>query len=880
MLSASQRNHCVTARPRSGGAGAMTPEERLAAEREAALVEARLRSGPPERRPAWGERSPLPLERSRRLTRPMAAAGYAFRGGTLAPGQGDDPPGHRSRRGLGARIESRSPTRSPSATCYPYDCDGNDHCPGLAATGPISASPGSRHGLDETRASGTARASRRPRSRSGRQRRRSGPTGGTGRSADDQGAYVRRLECQVAELRDTMSLLADVNTREVEELAWRRRTAATRQSGRAPGGRRRRPSGGDTFGRGGHSGSPGRASGRMPVTKGAFAGRVSDAIAESRAHARVASAIDKETERSQGREEALRRRQALAEAEAAAAEADEAEEATQQPRAELAGGHDEDQAEDKQSRRRQQQKQTGPSGGDGDADEDKDDDEGGDGYGSESEETGAETIARRRFEEEKRRLEEEETAMRRWRFRAKPVPRSTREALYDKVVSQAATRRRLHHEARLEELESTMKPFERMEAGDRRRREEQARRRREREEAEERQLRQAARFRANPVPVTTREPDEESRARQERDAMRTERVAHRALTLLSNAALPPRMELRKEEEAAKARQAAVEKRRAEAEAARQNRIRPTPLPDFERLHGKFVRALRTSKTARAPTAPEPFSFDSEQRRAEEAARAEARRAEEEERLAKMMSRPVPHSSGGGGGGGGGGAREARLLQELRSTVSGGAGSDPGAMTGTRLAATMGEGGFRVTMTRAAELRIEARQRAIRERQAAEAAAARKEEELARRQKETDRLVRPVVLRLEQQRRPTPLAWQLDDDTPEARERRRADRLAAQAKREELAAGVAKAVERREMLFLRGSVDKERGEAERRALLRVAGSVADGAASSHGGGAASRGAAWHEMETTGGIAGQRDILFSEEERSALGGGAASTGDDDE
>ncbi|KAA0159966.1 hypothetical protein FNF31_04611 [Cafeteria roenbergensis] len=498
-----------------------------------------------------------------------------------------------------------------------------------------------------------------------------------------------------------------------------------------------------------------------------------------------------------------------------------------------------------------------------------------------AEETGAETIARRRFEEEKRRLEEEETAMRRWRFRAKPVPRSTREALYDKVVSQAATRRRLHHEARLEELESTMKPFERMEAGDRRRREEQARRRREREEAEERQLRQAARFRANPVPVTTREPDEESRARQERDAMRTERVAHRALTLLSNAALPPRMELRKEEEAAKARQAAVEKRRAEAEAARQNRIRPTPLPDFERLHGKFVRALRTSKTARAPTAPEPFSFDSEQRRAEEAARAEARRAEEEERLAKMMSRPVPHSSGGGGGGGGGGgAREARLLQELRSTVSGGAGSDPGAMTGTRLAATMGEGGFRVTMTRAAELRIEARQRAIRERQAAEAAAARKEEELARRQKETDRLVRPVVLRLEQQRRPTPLAWQLDDDTPEARERRRADRLAAQAKREELAAGVAKAVERREMLFLRGSVDKERGEAERRALLRVAGSVADGAASSHGGGAASRGAAWHEMETTGGIAGQRDILFSEEERTALGGGAASTGDDDE
>lgn len=491
-------------------------------------------------------------------------------------------------------------------------------------------------------------------------------------------------------------------------------------------------------------------------------------------------------------------------------------------------------------------------------------------------ETGSETIARRRFEEEKRRLEEEETAMRRWRFRAKPVPRSTREALYDKVVSQAATRRRLHHEARLEELESTMKPFERMEAGDRRRQEEQERRRREREEAEERQLRQAARFRANPVPVTTREPDEESQAREERDAMRAERVTHRALNLLSSAALPPRMELRKEEEEAKARQSEIERRRAEAESARRNRIRPTPLPDFDRLHGKFVRDLRSSKTARAPTAPAPFSFDSEQRHAEEAARVAARKAAEEERFAQMMSRPKPHA-GGGSGRGEGGVREARSLQELRSTISGGGGSDPGGMTGTRLAATMGEGGFRVTMTRAAELRIEARQRAIRERQAAEAAAARAEEDIARKQRAADKLVRPVVMRLESQRRPTPLAWQLDDDTPEARERRRADRLAAQAKRAELAAGVAEAVRNREMLFLRGSVDKERGEAERRALLRVAGSVADGVASSQGGGAASRGAAWHEMESTGGIAGRPGILFSEEERGALGDGTASTGD---
>jgi hypothetical protein len=705
----------------------------------------------------------------------------------------------------------------------------------------------------------------------------------------------------VSELRDTLSLLAEINTDQVEAGAKGRRRRAQPSAARVPASRRAAQR---------KTGAP-KQQQQQPASM--FAARVLDAMEEEVSHAAVVARIHSEVRDSEAREAAMRPR--------------------------TGDDHDDDEADETEAA-------TGPSAGkQADAGDDEDEskaDEDGDAGGAgasgsgrlrAAQEEGAEelegwaaedeewvrrvrqqyldkaskagkwatgrardagraasksrsrgrgrpasagvkprymqskaemdgeaemTISRRRFEEEKARLEEEERALRQFRFRAKPVPKSTRLALYDKVVAQAATRRKLQHEARKAELVASVKPFQNMEVGDRARAEAAARRAAERREAEERELRLSSQFRANPVPPTTRAPDAESRAWAEREAMRTERVAYRARQLLEQSQLPPRMALFQEEEAVRVAEREERRRRDEAAERRRHAVRPTPLPDFDGLHQHFEDSLAMSRRGRTLTQPEPFSFDSEERRAAEAEKAEEWRREAEDRLAEMTkttsglprhggsdSEETEEADTAGGRHGHGGARDARM-RRLRESVGGSSRSGSGGMAGK-----LSAGGFKVSMTRAAELRIATRQRELRERQAEEEAEALAEEARALKQRRVNGFVKPVVQALERARRPKPLAWQLEQDTPEAQERRAAEAEEFQAQQAELAKCVKKAEDLRPMLFTRGSVDRGRAEAEREALSRVAASLQDSGQS--------RTTAWRE-EVGGRAAGDAGLGF--------------------
>lgn len=674
---------------------------------------------------------------------------------------------------------------------------------------------------------------------------------------------MRRLEGQVEELRSTLALLADVNASEVEAMAKRQQSAKDMRKRSKQLGRPSSASRPQRTRRQAASKRPGR----LEAGTSNFARRVAEAMEEEEAHDRVLQRLRDEAHELDERRAALEERKRKADGdEPASAAASGGGPVRAQGAADKAEGTESERHQQQEEQEQEQEEEEG---------KEEDNEEALEGWAAEDEawvrrvrqqyldrtrragrqaaraaskgragakrkergprpqsakprymksaeeverEAGKMSITRRRFEEERRRLEEEERSMRTHRFRAKPVPRSTREALYDRVVAQAATRRRLQHEARKEELRSSMQPFTRMEEGDRRRAEEAQRKAAARLTEEQRALRQAARFRAHPVPPTTRAPDTESRARQERDAMREERVQARARQLLTQAQLPPRMALYEEEEAARRREREEQKRRADREEKRRNAVRPTPLPDFERLHGQFERSLARARRGLGRTEVQPFSFDSEERRMEEEARREARRQEAEDRL-RQTQRPTSTQRGwdeqheGGqwqatdGSDGGFGANSTGCRQRQRRHSVGGTAP-----------------AFRVSMTRAAQLRIEQRQRQLRERQAREEEAALEEERRQQRQREVDARVAPVVQALERARRPEPLAWQLTEDTPEAVERRRRDAEAFRREQERLQKLVQEAEARRPMLFTRESIDRARADAERAALSRVAASL--------------------------------------------------------
>lgn len=129
-----------------------------------------------------------------------------------------------------------------------------------------------------------------------------------------------------------------------------------------------------------------------------------------------------------------------------------------------------------------------------------------------------------------------------YKFKAKPIPESTRMPLFSRIMERQRTRREMVHEARAAEISGQTRPFAALEQHEREMQRRKLREKAERIQSETRALREGRRFKANPVPPTTREADAEAKAREERDDRRSERVKARAQELAAQSALPSRMQ--------------------------------------------------------------------------------------------------------------------------------------------------------------------------------------------------------------------------------------------------------------------------------------------------------------------------------------------------
>jgi hypothetical protein len=817
----------VTARPSS--AAAKTSLQYTLGDESAGKGEeiaSRLRQGPPERQPDWGERSPSAIERSRRLTRPTPSSAYAFDGGMLAPGVGEDE--GKASRGMAVRASPSPPRPLPKRKASPKrEPLGGTHRSGFTPTQFEFPKV-----VGNTEAAPTA-----PKARPVSARRR------VAAPVDPQAAYVHRLESQVSELRDTLSLLAQVNAKEIEQ------ATAKRQSAKAP--------------RASIVGVPARSrrASKRAAEDSEFSTRVLGAAAEVGAQAKTLEAVKREEDASKGREAQLARRQARAaqlsdqedekeeegaestapkHQDAATSMAKEEEPMTTAAAAassaavpapvsadEVEGWAKDDeewvrniraQYLDKASKARkwamqkQKKKTTRPQsastrGKHGATPR----------YMLSAEEAaaGEMTITRRRFLEEKARLEEKEKSARTWKFKAKPVPASTRESKYERVLAEQATRRRLLHEARAAELKATMKPFEGVEVHAKVHAEKMKKREMELREMEERALREASRFRANPVPPTTREADAEAKAREEREAMRDDRVKRRARQLLNTASLPPRMALHQDEEAQKRLEQARKAKREAREEYLRNMPRPTDLPDFERMQKRFESTLTASRASRPVTQVTPFSFDG--------------RTHDLPSSPSVSEEPKP---------------EPRPRRASLDT--------------SRLRAPASE--FRVSMTRSAALRMQERQRVIRERQEREAMEAWKNEQHRLRQAEVNAEYGPIFQEMEARRRPEKLAWQLEDDTPEAEAQRRAEEARFKENWRALQQGVQEKIASRQLLCLSTASDAPL-KRSRQALASATDvlSATDGAV---------RDPLWESMRDSGAVGDLPDTHFGEDDKAMM------------
>lgn len=390
------------------------------------------------------------------------------------------------------------------------------------------------------------------------------------------------------------------------------------------------------------------------------------------------------------------------------------------------------------------------------------------------------SISKQRMLEELAEREAEEAAMASYRFKAKPVPRSTTLPMFTRVMAQAETRRKLTHEARRAELERSMQPFELLQQHE----EEMAEAKRTRvREIELDTIRGTMPFQANPIPATTVLASRTSvaQAQAEEDAERRKRVAERAADTLAQAALPPRMEMwQKQQEA---------KRRQEDEAAALDmgagkgkgkpKFRANPMPNFTSMQAAFDRKLAKSRKSASVTRPEEFNFTARHARRE---RARLQRLEEEAARAD----------------------EQRMYESAHSCSS----------TPLRASqqAHMARKPWREpptgpvpSMTKAAQLRAAVTQDRIRQHALEAQQAALEEEQRAAVAKAASMQVAPLVQALERARLPTPLAWQIEDDTPAAKERRAAWRQQAATRAAANAKRVADAQARRPPLLLRASV---------------------------------------------------------------------------
>jgi len=451
-----------------------------------------------------------------------------------------------------------------------------------------------------------------------------------------------------------------------------------------------------------------------------------------------------------------------------------------------------------------------------------------------------ESIMKRRSDEEVAARRAEEEAVLHYKFEAQPIPESTKLPLFGMLMSRQETRRKLKHEARFAELQSTTKPFHLLMQHEAELRARTAASRARTELLINRELSEGRRFRAIPVPDTTQNPDTAYSALLAREKERPMRVASNARALAAAASLPPRMALAVE---ADKRRRAERDSRVAAEATAERRLarfQANDMPDFGELHAEFAESVREGRKAMALTNVVPFDFDSEVRKAAEAARKTALQREAELATSaslELRARSASARRGDGGGGGGGGMGDGTLMSTtMRSAFA------PDGTRTRRASATGGGGGLTsrsavslseklsapsappAAMTRAVQLRMLEVQRRLRERQERERVHALEEEARVARVRAATRVVAPIVARKEAERNEVPLAWQSGAITNAASLAKARFAAEARAREDEIRASISAAETARPMLFMRTSMEARATEGRHSAEAAAAKAV--------------------------------------------------------
>lgn len=486
------------------------------------------------------------------------------------------------------------------------------------------------------------------------------------------------------------------------------------------------------------------------------------------------------------------------------------------------------------------------------------------------------SISKRRAEEDRLRREAEEKAVLDFHFIAKPVPETTKRSQFLQVLAEQEERRRQEHAERSAKLAESIKPFKELMEHEAAMRSRMSAKKSKIELEMTKELKETRKFKANPVPAATANPDGAYMALIKREQERPIRVATMARALQASSTLPERMALALEEE--KRRKAEREARLAAEQAAekREARFRSNGMPDFQSMHAGFFATLNDTRKNFAPTASQPFSFDSKERQAAESARKlerlhefELTTSRSEELRARARSGSVKRTAAGG-------SAESNLGASAFSLGGGGAGGKDGtAMDGT--SRSMGAappapppgGGGRgrsgaaempiseklaashapaAAMTRAVQLRMLETQRRVRERQEQEQKAAKEEEDRLEKLRMATRVMAPIVQKFEAERNPVPLAWQSNTSaatavvTSATLAREKFERESRQRAAENKAR-IESAQQARPLLMLRSSVDMQREAARTEALMTVAKRLSQAAAATAGSGHAGMGSSF-------------------------------------
>jgi hypothetical protein len=226
---------------------------------------------------------------------------------------------------------------------------------------------------------------------------------------------------------------------------------------------------------------------------------------------------------------------------------------------------------------------------------------------------------------EKREAEERECAV---KFKAQPVAPTVHDlGLFAAITARNEARRAKEHALKAAYAAAHFRPFTIVTAHCEEHAARQAARRAKQELELQRELRDVAKFTANGVPASTSRADGMFFAILQREKEKKGRVAAAAHALAATAALPPRMAARFEEDARRAAERAAQLAEAERKDKQAHAFHAVPLPDFKAKAEAFKRSCDEARVAvtssfKAARSVE-YGFDRPEQLARDAAKKDA-----------------------------------------------------------------------------------------------------------------------------------------------------------------------------------------------------------------------------------------------------------------